>query len=153
MPSYKVIKVRKSVARPYTPPRELFTEAGYLTTPQRCGVLWGKLFSQHLGFTIDQETIAAVTRVPPRSQTRILASKQPRTLHKREDLGPDPRGRKRAITRSETAAIASYLEDPTTTLDNKGQSWLDLAESAGVILPKTTHIKQGKEEIVEPQTV
>jgi hypothetical protein len=120
MPSYKVIKVRKSVARPYTPPRELFTEAGHLTTPQRCGVLWGKLFSQHLGFTIDQETIAAITRVPPRSQTRILALKQPRTLYKREDLGLDPRGRKRAITRSETAAITSYLEDPTITLDNKG---------------------------------
>ena len=26
MPSYKVIKVRKSVARPYTPPQELFAD-------------------------------------------------------------------------------------------------------------------------------
>ena len=153
MPSYKVIKVRKSVARPYTPPQELFEDSGILTTPQRCGVLWGKLFGQHLGFTIDQDTIEAVTKVPPRSQTRILTSKQPRTLHNRRDLGPDPRGRKRALRRSDTAAIASYLDDPTTTLNDKGQPWLDLAESAGVDLPKTTHIKTSKLRDVELQTV
>ena len=153
MPSYKVIKVRKSVARPYTPPQELFADSGILTTPQRCGVLWGKLFSQHLGLPIDQETIEAVTKVPPQSQTRILTLKQSRTLHNRENLSPNPCGHKRALKRSNTATVTSYLNDPTTTLNDKGQPWLNLAESAGITLPKTRHIKASKFQDVEPQTV
>ena len=52
MAFYKVNKVRKSVARPYKPPRELFADSGILTTSQRCGILWGKPFSQHLGLLI-----------------------------------------------------------------------------------------------------
>ena len=57
MPAYKIIKVRKSEARPYTPPETLFDDAQQLKTPQRYGVLWAKLFSQHLGILIDQSDI------------------------------------------------------------------------------------------------
>lgn len=153
MPSYQVIKVRKFRGRPTTPPAALFEDSGHISTPQRSGVLWAKQFSQHLGIPISREIIEAVTKVPVRSQARILSSKQPRTLHKQPDLGPDPRGRKRSLTRSDTAAIAAYLDDPTTTLDQKAQPWLEIAESAGVQLPYTHHFKPEGQRIVEPQII
>jgi hypothetical protein len=153
MPAYKIIKVRKSEARPYTPPEALFDDAQELKTPQRSGVLWAKLFSQHLGIPINQSDIQAVKKVPPRSQTRILASKNPRTLQHLLDSGPNPHGRKRALTRADTAAIADYLDDPTTSLNQRGAPWLDIAEAAGVDLPKTEHIKPLGKRVVEPQSV
>ena len=37
------------------------------------------------------------------------------------DLGPDPRGWKPAILRSDTAAIALYLSDDEVDIDDKGK--------------------------------
>ena len=37
--------------------------------------------------------------------------------------------------------IADYLDDYSVPLDDKGQCWLDLTETAGVSLPKTMHFK------------
>jgi hypothetical protein len=91
--------------------------------------------------------------VKPRTQTRILASKQPRTLHNQPDLGPDPRGRKRGLNRSDTAAISNYLDDPKVPLDDKGKPWLDIAEDAGVELPKTTHFKPPGTRTITPKSV
>jgi hypothetical protein len=135
------INSRKSRARHFTPPPDLL-HAGQLShpkTPSRCSVLWAKAFAQKLGITISQETVHEVTGIAPHVQTRILASKQPRTLHNQPDSGPDPRGRKRGITRSETAAIALHLDDTNISLDDKGKPWLDITEEAGVQLPKTVH--------------
>jgi hypothetical protein len=53
----------------------------------------------------------------------------------------------------ETAAIGSYLDDSTTSLDNKGKPWLDIAEDAGVILPTTTHLKPAGSRTVTTKTV
>jgi hypothetical protein len=38
-------------------------------------------------------------------------------------------------------------------LDDRGKPWQDIAEDAGVILPKTTHFKSPKLCTVEPQSI
>src|SRR5450755_1608004 len=99
-------RMRKYPTRPFTPPPDLCSDKGqHPKTPQRCGVFYAKMFERELGIFIPSSTIRKITGVTERSQSRILASKQPRTLHNQPDLGPDPRGRKRAILRSETAVI------------------------------------------------
>ena len=136
-------KPRKSRARPYTPPPDFVHTAGAQLdpeTPSRSRVIMVKLLAQK-DYHIPQEVVREITSVPPRVQSRIIASKQPRRLHNRPDSGPDPRGRKRKLTRSDTAAVGNFLDDDSTTLDEKGLPWQDLAESSGVELPKTYHFK------------
>jgi hypothetical protein len=117
------MRSRRPRARHFTPPPDLLhtSDHSHPKTPSRCGVLWAKAFAQKLGITIPQETVREVTGIAPRVQTRILASNQVRTLHNQPDSGPDPRGRKRGITRTETAAIALYLDDENVLLNNKGK--------------------------------
>ena len=149
------IRTRKSRARHFTPPPDLkhTQKLKHPRTPSRCGVLWAKAFSQELGITIKQDTIQKLTGIPLSGQTRIIASKQVRTLHNIPDSGPDPRGRKRAIIRQDTSAIADYLDDDTVPLDDRGKPWQDIAEDAGVILPKTTHFKPPGLRTVEPRSI
>jgi hypothetical protein len=106
-----------------------------------------------LGITIKQDVIHKLTGIPLSSQTRILASKQVRTLYNLPDSGPDPRGRKRAITQQETTAIADYVNNRTVPLDNRGAPWQDIAEESGVILPKTTYFKPPGSCTDQPQTI
>ncbi|KAG9230643.1 hypothetical protein BJ875DRAFT_444820, partial [Amylocarpus encephaloides] len=68
-------------------------------------------------------------------------------------IGPDPRGRKRALIRSDTAAIGNYLDDPSIPLDNRGKPWLDIAEDAGITLPTTIHFKPPGVRTVNPFTI
>ena len=131
------IRSHKSRARYFTPPPELSNYEGQAKTPQRCGVLYAKLFAQELGIPIPTSIIRKVTGVPRRNQSRILASKEPRTLYNQPDSSPDPCGRKRALRWSDTSTISNYLEDPSTSFDDKGAPWLDIAEEAGVDLPET----------------
>jgi hypothetical protein len=134
------IRSRRSRARCRTPPPDLIAEK-QPRTPQRAGVFWAYQYAQALGITIDRATIRQVTGISERSQSDILHSNRARTCHNQEDGGPDPRGRKRTLTRSDTAAIADYLDDSTTLLDAKGAPWQDLATAAGVELPSTQHFK------------
>jgi hypothetical protein len=143
---------RKPRGRHFTPPPGLHTSSGHVKTPQRCGVLFAKAFSQELGIPISQALVRKVTGVAKRVQRRILATKQTRTLHNRND-GRDPRGRKRAMTRSDTAAIGNFLTDETVPLNDRGAPWLDVAEAAGVTLPETTHFKPYGRRVVTPQAV
>ena len=136
------IQTRKSRARYYTPPPDLFQSPGtHPKTPQRCGVLFAKLYSQELGIPIPSLIIRKVTGIAPCGQTRILSSKEPRTRHNRPDTGPDPRGPHRALKRSDTAAIGDYLDDETVPLDDKGAPWHDIANAAGVTLESPIHYR------------
>jgi hypothetical protein len=126
---------RKSVARHYTPPPDILHagDDSHLKTPSRCFIIAAKLLSQELETPIPQDTIRKLFGVSKRSQTRILKSKQLRTFHNRDDdNGPDPRGRKRAITRQDTAAIADYLDDDSVPLDDRGTPWQTVVKEAGV---------------------
>jgi hypothetical protein len=147
------IRTRRTRARHFTPPLELTCSDGQIKTPQRCAILTAKLLAQELKIQIPQPLLHSLVGVPPRNQSRILASKQVRTLHNQVDKGPDPRGRKRALKKSDTAAIADYLDDSSTTLDEKGAPWLDIAEQAGVELPHTTHFKPAGPRLVTTQSV
>jgi hypothetical protein len=146
------IRSRPSRARYKTPPPDLFAE-NQPQTPQRAGVYWAYQYAHALGISIDRNTIHQVTGVPVRCQSRILQSNRARTRHNQADKEPDPRGRKRALTRSDTAAIADYLDDPTTFLDAKGAPWQDLAGAAGVELPSTIHFKPSGKRILNPQAI
>ncbi|KAF4626488.1 hypothetical protein G7Y89_g11671 [Cudoniella acicularis] len=132
---HKARASRAARARHLTPPPELLHEGPeQVKTPHRAGVLYAKLYAQELSIEISTETIRKVTGVARRIQGRILASKRVRTRHNAVDKGPDPRGRKPLLSRSETATIAAYLNDPSTSLDDKGKPWLDIAEDAGIEL-------------------
>lgn len=147
------IRSRKSVARHYTPPPELSLAEGQAKTPQRAAIIAAKAFAQELGIPIPKSIVRKVTGVSERCQTRILASHQVRTRHNWTDSGPDPRGGTRSITRSETAAIAAYVDDESVSLDDRGAPWLDLAEASGVTLPSTFHSKPPGLRTVEPQSI
>jgi hypothetical protein len=115
-------RIRKYPTRPFTPSPDLCSDKGqHPKTPQRCGVFYAKMFERKLGIFIPSSTIRKVTGVTERSQNRILALKQPRTLYNQPDLSLNPRGRKRAILRSETAAINNYLDDASVSLNDKGK--------------------------------
>ena len=136
------IRSRKSVARYYTPPPDLCKPKGqHPETPQRYGVLFAKLYSQALGQPIPKSIVRQVTGVAERGQTRILSSKQARTFHNQQDSRLETRGPKRTLKRSETAAIADYLDDESVPLNDRGAPWQDIAEAAGVILLKTRYLK------------
>jgi hypothetical protein len=117
----------------------LLVQTARLRTSQRCAILTAKLLAQELNIQILQPLLHDLVGVPTRNPSQILALKQLRTLHNQVDKGPDPRGRKRALTRSDTAAIADYLDDSHTSLDKKGAPWLDIAVQASIDLPQTTH--------------
>jgi hypothetical protein len=57
------------------------------------------------------------------------------------------------ITRSETAAIADYLDDDSVQLDNKGKPWTDIAEAAGIDLPQTYHFKAPGYHTIDPKAI
>lgn len=60
------IRSRKTRARHFTPPPDLACTEGQIKTPQRCGVLYAKLYSQELGIPIPQSLIRKVTGVAER---------------------------------------------------------------------------------------
>jgi len=94
------IKTRKSRARHFTPPADLIhaADGSHPKTPSRCGVFYARAYERELGISIPQSLIRKVTGIAERVQTRILASGQVRTRHNQPDSGPDPRGKKRALT-------------------------------------------------------
>ena len=146
-------KPYKRQTRHFTPPPALQSSEGQVKTPQRSGVLYAKLFAQELGIKIPSSVIRKVTGVAEHIQSRILALKEPRTLHNQPNPGPDPRGRKRAILRSDSAAISDYLSNDSTPFDDKSKPWLDIAEDAGITLPVTTHFKPPGLRTINPETI
>lgn len=143
----------RSRAKHYTPPPDFAISNKQPKTPQRSAVIFSKVLAQELKIQIPTSLVQKLTGVHPRSQSRILKSHQPRTLHNQPDSGPDPRGRRKSLTHSDTAAIADYLEDPTTSLTDKERAWEDIAENAGVDLPCTTHFKPPGKRKVSAQTI
>ena len=134
-------KSQKSLIRHYTPPPNLANYNGQAKTPQRSAIFALQALARKRGLMITREEIKEITGVATRSQARILKSKQLCTRHNHPDTGPDPCGRKRSLTRSETAAISDYLEDESVPLDDRGAPWQDIAEAASVDLPKSVHFK------------
>jgi hypothetical protein len=103
--------------------------------------------------TETKKTMQNLFGVRERSQERILASGQVRTLHNQPDLGPYPRSRPKTIPHQDTVAIGDYLDDPRVPLNDKGKPWKDVANNTGVELPLTAHFKPPGYREVEPQTI
>ena len=134
-------KAQKALIRHYIPPPDLAQYNRQAKTPQRSAIFAIQALARKKGISVTREDIYDITGVATRKQSRILKSKQLCTRHNHPDSGPDPRGRKRSLKRSETAVIADYLNDESIPLDDRGAPWLDVAEAAGVDLPSSTHFK------------
>ena len=148
------INVRKSRARPYTPPPSIISKQGqHITSPQRSIIIGAKVISQRIGIKIPQDILREVTNIPERDQSRIIASKEVRTRHNIPDSGPDPRGRRRVIIRSETRAVSDYLCDKDIPLEERGAPWKDITTSAGVPLRETWHFKLAGYREVNTRTI
>ncbi|TVY53541.1 hypothetical protein LCER1_G004484, partial [Lachnellula cervina] len=145
--------------RPLTPPEgfQLPERNQPYRTPHRSAVFALHLMAEAMGARPGskdtKEAIHKVIGVTGRTQTDILHSGEVRSLYNQPDLGPDPRGRPRAIPHQDTSAIGDFLDDENLPLERRSQPWRDLAEDAGVELPKTTHFKPLGKRIVEPQTI
>lgn len=141
-------------ARHYTPPPELHHSEAlkHVETPSRCAVIICRLLEQE-NIRIPEPVLFKITGVPPRTRTRILRSKQVRTLHNIPDSGPDLRGQKRAITHQDTTAVALHLDDPKTDFEDRSAPWRDIARDSGVDLPNTTHFKPAGERLIEPESI
>jgi hypothetical protein len=103
----------------FTPLKELSQLDGHYTTPQQFAVIAAKAFAQELDIKILQSLVKQVTSVIPRTQRRILFTKEVKTWHNLLDLRLDLRGKKRVLTRLNIAAISDYLNDSTTSLTIK----------------------------------
>ena len=153
MPQLRSQKALQSNDRHYTPPPELADYNGHAKTPQRSAVFALRAFAKRRRIKITRKEIEEITGVATRVQSRILASKQLRTLHNTTDQGPDPQGRKKALKRSETAAISMYLEDDSIPLDQRGAPWPEVAKSAGISIPTTYHFKSNSYEPLTSYTI
>ena len=91
--------------------------------------------------------------MPLYNQLRILALKQVRTLHNQVNKGPDLQGRKQALKRSDTSAIADYLNNDSILPDDKGKPWTDIAEAAGIVLPQTYYFKALGYYTIKPEAI
>lgn len=148
-------RVGASIKKRYTSPRDLphTIGAGHVRTPARSSIIAAKLIEQELKIKIDGKVKKKLFGVPERDQTRILKEKQPRTRHNWPDTGPDPRGRRRALTAQDTRAIYNFVTDPNVPEDDRKENWPDLAELAGVDLPKVTSWKPEGEFEVSARTI
>ncbi|PVH68381.1 hypothetical protein DL98DRAFT_522798 [Cadophora sp. DSE1049] len=135
----------------YTPPPDLAHDGtGQVDTPARTAVIVCKLVEQELNVPIPCALVQKISGVPPRSQSRTLTSHSPRKLEHRPDSGPDPREGRSKITRNDTAAIFNHVDNPATSMKQKGLPWGDVARDAGVMLPQTIHFfPSGKRQVSE----
>lgn len=144
---------RKSNRKHFTPPKAIYSSAKHHETPQRSSLFAAKATAQFLDKPIDATALHTITGIPPRSQTRILRSGEVRRLHNQEDLGPDPRGPNRVVTREITRAVGEFVRDPNVPVEDKSAPYLDLVTLAGHEIPKTLHHKPYGYREVEAQTI
>jgi hypothetical protein len=118
--------------RPITPPPSLFKEQGHAATPQKSAIFAIKYFCQIRNIKAPTTAeLQLITGVAPRAQSRVVQSNECRTLYNQVEKGQDPRGRKRTVSEVATEPVANYLTDPLTSLEDKGQPWLDIVDLAG----------------------
>jgi hypothetical protein len=137
----------------YTPPPTLFSDSGILQTPQRANIIFAKALEQEFSIPIPPSVLNKLTSASTRSQSRIAASKEVRTLYNHKDNSQDPCGRLLALAQTDIAAIEGYLSDENEPLEDRGAPWLDIAESSSVKLSETTHFKLPGRRKVTAQTV
>jgi hypothetical protein len=144
---------RRRPIKQYTPPPDLaYSGEGHIDTPARTAIIVCRLLEPLIDTPIPCDIVEQVSGVCARSQGQTLESHSPRKLHNRPDHGPDPRGRKRGLTRDDTTAIANYLDDDKhVSLEDRGAPWDDIALEAGCDLPEVNwnskHKPLGQESI------
>jgi hypothetical protein len=146
-------KQRSLRAQYFTPPLDLKTTQGYPKTPSRYGMLWIKTVVERYNLVIPKDEVKEMTGVGTRAQTDILTSKEPKTCHNKPDSGLDLRGRKKALTRSDTRAMSDYICDTSVPQDNRAAPWLIIGEEVRVKLLQTYYFKPPGMRTVTPQTI
>ncbi|KAF8862050.1 hypothetical protein BDZ45DRAFT_671357 [Acephala macrosclerotiorum] len=150
MPARRAYKCRQ---KHYTPPPEIKWESGHVSTSQKTAIIIAKCIEQKCDIKISRDVLKDITNLDHRVQSQIIKEKQVRTFHNRSDNGPETRGRKRALTRRDTAAIGTFVEDDNVKKKDKAALWTDLADMAGVDLPKTKHFKPLGMREVDSQSI
>ncbi|KAF2020439.1 hypothetical protein BU24DRAFT_403551 [Aaosphaeria arxii CBS 175.79] len=101
---------------------------GQLATPQRAAIYAILHHFEYHGIPCSLEDIKASHNIPTSTAADVLKSGHVRRLQ-HTDL-PDNRGGLRKFTDSDARKVADYIEEASA--DEKGATWLDIAEKAGV---------------------
>lgn len=124
------------------PPRELPPgQLRQLNTPQRSAIFGVYIYCQKESIPYNLQSISTVFGIPPSTASGVIASRRCRRLQNSDNV--DTRGRARELTRSDTAAIGTYLDQ--CSFKEKALPWEDIAKKAGVV--KEYHHKRGIENI------
>ncbi len=78
-------------------------------TPKKAAVLGTIHYLQDHQIHVQKEDIFRYFNISRRTGFYWLAENEPRRLHNRPDLGPDPRGRKRKLTREDLQKMEDIL--------------------------------------------
>ncbi|KAF8847121.1 hypothetical protein BDZ45DRAFT_733790 [Acephala macrosclerotiorum] len=127
MPARRAYKCRQ---KHYTPPPEIKWEGGHVSTPQKTAIIIAKCIEQKCDVKISRDVLKDITNLDHRVQSQIIKEKQVRTFYNRSDNRPETRGRKGALTRGDTAAIGTFVEDDNVKKEDKAAPWADLADMA-----------------------
>jgi len=107
-------------------------------TPQKAAVLGTLVYLHDHYIRVPKEDVFHYFNVPPRTGYRWTTKSEPRRLHNRPDSGPDPRGRKRKLTREDLRTMKDILAGG---FQNRVLNWRQLATAAGIsgVSDRTIH--------------
>ena len=97
-------------------------------TPKRSAIFAVYYWAQQQNIPCNLHSISTVFGIPKSTASDILASGRCRRLQHSDDV--DNRPRLRELTRSDTNAIATYLDQ--APFEEKSLPWQDVADQAGV---------------------
>jgi hypothetical protein len=142
--SFRIAATMPKRVRVNTPPPGLALTVvdAQLKTPKRAAIFSVFYFcqQQHLPCTLEQ--VKETFGIPTTTSARVLRSKRCRRFQNSRDQ-EDPQGLPRQLTAADATAIALYIRQ--APFNEKGDSWQDLAERAGVV--KEYIHERGKENI------
>jgi len=98
-------------------------------TPQKAAVLGTLHYLKDHHFRVRKEDVFHYFNVPPRTGFRWTAENNSRRLHNPPDSGPDPRGRKRKLTREDLRKIEDILAG---RFQWRILNWQQLTTTAGI---------------------
>ncbi|KAJ5031779.1 hypothetical protein PSV08DRAFT_385856 [Bipolaris maydis] len=99
-------------------------------TPKRAAIFAVYLWAQQQSIPCNLASISTLFGIPKSTASDILASRRCRRLQNADDV-VDTRPPPRQLTRSDTAAIGTWLDE--APFDDKSLPWQDISEKAGVV--------------------
>jgi hypothetical protein len=98
-------------------------------TPKKAAVLSTISYLNDHHMRLRKREVFQYFDIPERTGFRWTAKNEPRRLHNRPDLGPDPRGRKRKLTRDDLRKMEDFLSGG---FQCRVLNWRQLATAVGI---------------------